>query len=64
MVTLNHLDRFHLVIDVIDRVDGLASRAALLRQQMLDARLAARRHTRQFGEHDTQITNWTWDSGY
>ena len=43
MVMLNDLDRFHLVIDVIDRVDGLASRAALLRQQMLDARLAARR---------------------
>jgi len=34
MVTLNHLDRFHLVIDVIDRVDGLASGAALLRQQL------------------------------
>jgi xylulose-5-phosphate/fructose-6-phosphate phosphoketolase len=58
MVMLNDLDRFHLVIDVIDRVDGLAGRAALLRQQMLDARLAAR----QFGEDDPQITNWTWDS--
>src|SRR6476620_9302613 len=34
MVTLNPLDRFHLVIDVIDRVDGLASGAALLRQQL------------------------------
>ena len=34
MVMLNDLDRFHLVIDVIDRVDGLASRAALLRQQI------------------------------
>ena len=61
MVMLNDLDRFHLVID---RVDGLAGRAALLRQQMLDARLAARRYTRQFGEDDPQITNWTWDSDY
>lgn len=61
MVMLNDLDRFHLVID---RVDGLAGRAALLRQQMLDARLAARRYTRQFGEDDPQITNWTWDLDY
>ena len=35
MVMLNDLDRFHLVMDVIDRVDGLASRAAVLRQRMI-----------------------------
>ena len=34
MVMLNDLDRFHLVIDVIDRVAGLADRAAVLRQRM------------------------------
>ena len=34
MVMLNDLDRFHLVIDVIDRVPGLADRAAHLRQEM------------------------------
>ena len=55
MVMLNDLDRFHLVIDVIDRVDGLANRAAVLRQRMLDARLAARRYTREHGEDDPQI---------
>ena len=33
MVMLNDLDRFHLVMDVIDRVPGLGERAALLRQQ-------------------------------
>ena len=64
MVMLNDLDRFHLVVDVIDRVDGLANRAAILRQHMLDARLAARRYTREHGEDDPQITNWTWDSNY
>ena len=42
MVMLNDLDRFHLVIDVIDRVPGLAARAAHLRQEMVDRRLAAR----------------------
>jgi xylulose-5-phosphate/fructose-6-phosphate phosphoketolase len=60
MVMLNDLDRFHLVMDVIDRVDGLASRAAVLRQRMMDARLAARAYTREHGEDDPQIAGWTW----
>lgn len=64
MVMLNDLDRFHLVMDVIDRVDGLAGRAAGLRQRMLDARLAARRYTREHGEDDPAIADWTWDPDY
>jgi xylulose-5-phosphate/fructose-6-phosphate phosphoketolase len=64
MVMLNDLDRFHLVLDVIDRVPGLANRAALLRQRMLDARLAARRYTREYGEDDPEISGWTWDSSF
>ncbi len=61
MVMLNDLDRFHLVMDVIDRVDGLGNRAAELRQRMVDARVDARRYTREHGEDDPAITNWTWD---
>ena len=64
MVMLNDLDRFHLVLDVIDRVPGLANRAALLRQRMLDARLDARRYTREHGEDDPEISGWTWDSAF
>jgi xylulose-5-phosphate/fructose-6-phosphate phosphoketolase len=64
MVMLNDLDRFHLVIDVIDRVEGLANRAAVLRQRMLDARLAARRYTREHGEDDPAISGWTWDTDF
>jgi xylulose-5-phosphate/fructose-6-phosphate phosphoketolase len=60
MVMLNDLDRFHLVIDVIDRVPGLADRAALLRQRMVDARIAARAYTRRHGEDDPAIRDWTW----
>ncbi|MEU8215026.1 phosphoketolase family protein [Micromonospora taraxaci] len=60
MVMLNDLDRFHLVIDVIDRVPGLAARAAHLRQQMVDARQAARDYTRQYGEDDPQVAEWRW----
>jgi xylulose-5-phosphate/fructose-6-phosphate phosphoketolase len=60
MVMLNDLDRFHLVMDVIDRVPSLGSRAATLRQGMADARLAARAYTREYGEDDPTITGWTW----
>ena len=60
MVMMNDLDRFHLVIDVIDRVPSLGSRAAILRQQMVDSRLAARAYTREHGEDDPAISGWTW----
>jgi xylulose-5-phosphate/fructose-6-phosphate phosphoketolase len=60
MVMRNDLDRFHLVIDVIDRVPGLGSRAAALRQQMVDARVEARAYTRQFGDDPAEIREWTW----
>jgi xylulose-5-phosphate/fructose-6-phosphate phosphoketolase len=60
MVMLNDLDRFHLVIDVLDRVPGLAAREAHLRQEMLDARLEARAYTREVGEDDPRIRGWTW----
>ncbi|MEU8177788.1 phosphoketolase family protein [Microbispora hainanensis] len=60
MAMLNDIDRFHLVMDVIDRVPGLGSRAAHLRQRMADARLRARAHTREFGEDPAEIRDWTW----
>jgi len=60
MVMLNDLDRFHLVMDVIDRVPGLDSRAGHVRQLMADCRLAARAYTREHGEDAPDIRNWTW----
>ena len=62
MVMLNDLDRFHLVIDVIDRVPELAKREAALRQEMVDSRLRARAWTREYGEDDPKIREWTWSS--
>jgi xylulose-5-phosphate/fructose-6-phosphate phosphoketolase len=59
MVMMNDLDRFHLVMDVIDRVPGLGSNAAVLRQQMSDARILARAYTREHGEDDPAIAGWT-----
>ncbi|WP_458041735.1 MULTISPECIES: phosphoketolase family protein [Bacteria] len=61
MVMLNDMDRFHLVIDVLDRVPGLAQRHGVLRQRMQDARLAARDYTRAHGEDSPEVTDWTWD---
>jgi xylulose-5-phosphate/fructose-6-phosphate phosphoketolase len=60
MVMLNDLDRFHLVMDVIDRVPGLRSKAAHVRQMMVDERFRARNHTREYGEDLPEIANWTW----
>jgi xylulose-5-phosphate/fructose-6-phosphate phosphoketolase len=60
MVMLNDLDRFHLVMDVIDRVPGLATEAAALRQELVDTRLRARAYTREHGEDDPVVSGWTW----
>jgi xylulose-5-phosphate/fructose-6-phosphate phosphoketolase len=60
MVMLNDLDRFHLVMDVIDRVPGLGPRAAHVRQLMVDRRLEARAYTRRAGEDAPEIRDWTW----
>ena len=60
MVMLNDLDRFHLVMDVIDRVPGLAGRAQSVRQLMVERRAAARAYTRQHGDDDPLISGWTW----
>lgn len=57
----NHLDRFHLVQDVVDRLPQLAITGVPLRQRM-DERLAA--HTRYLNVHGVdlpEIRNWTWE---
>jgi xylulose-5-phosphate/fructose-6-phosphate phosphoketolase len=60
MVMLNDLDRYHLVMDVIDRVAGLGEQAAPLRQEMADARLRARAYTREVGDDLPEVRDWTW----
>ncbi len=63
MVMLNDLDRFHLVMDVIDRVPGLGERAAHLRQHMSDERLRHRAYTRAHGDDPVELRDWTWPFG-
>ena len=60
MVMRNDLDRFHLVIDVIDRVPGLGTRAAQLRQRMVDERVRCRAYAKEHGEDPEAISGWTW----
>ncbi|GAB2930716.1 phosphoketolase family protein [Micromonospora polyrhachis] len=60
MLMLNDLDRFHLVLDVIDRVPGLADRATELRRLMVEARRECRDHTRRYGEDAPRVTEWRW----
>jgi xylulose-5-phosphate/fructose-6-phosphate phosphoketolase len=62
MVMLNDLDRFHLVMDVIDRTPGLAGTAGRVRQQMADKRITCRAYTREFGEDAPEIRDWKWTS--
>ncbi|HET7534107.1 MAG TPA: phosphoketolase family protein [Nocardioidaceae bacterium] len=60
MVVRNDMDRFHLVIDAIDRVPGLAKRAAVLRQEMQDLRTKHRAHVNETGADMPEITDWLW----
>jgi xylulose-5-phosphate/fructose-6-phosphate phosphoketolase len=60
MVMLNDLDRYRLAIDVLDRVPGLAAANAGLRQELEDARLHARAHTREHGEDIPEVADWRW----
>ncbi|HEX6887190.1 MAG TPA: phosphoketolase family protein [Candidatus Nanopelagicales bacterium] len=64
MVMRNDLDRYHLVMDVLDRVPELGSRYAGLRQQMADARLEARAYAEEHGEDIPEVAAWVWpDAG-
>jgi xylulose-5-phosphate/fructose-6-phosphate phosphoketolase len=60
MVAMNDMDRFHLVMDVIDRVPGLDQRAARLRQLMADTLIRHHTWTRAHGEDLPEVAGWTW----
>ena len=58
MLMLNNLDRYRLVMDVIDRVPRLGASYAGLRQQMSDARHDARAYTRANGRDIDEVQHW------
>jgi len=60
MVVLNNLDRFHLVMDVIARVPGLAESAAVVHQHMVDRRTEHWRYIREHGDDMAEVKDWRW----
>ena len=58
MTVLNDLDRFHLVIDVIDRVPGLGTRYAHVKQDMRDMLVEHRQYIREHGDDMPEIRDW------
>ena len=60
LAILNQIDRFHLVIDVIDRVPGLAARAAHLKEEMKNAIIDNLAYAHREGTDRDEITNWVW----
>lgn len=60
MVVMNDMDRFHLVMDVIDRVPGLADRAGEVRQAMIAKRAEHKCYIAVHGEDMPEILDWRW----
>jgi xylulose-5-phosphate/fructose-6-phosphate phosphoketolase len=60
MAMRNDIDRFHLVMDVIDRVPGLTSSAGHVRQLMVDGRLETRSTILLEGEDPPYVRDWMW----
>jgi xylulose-5-phosphate/fructose-6-phosphate phosphoketolase len=54
------IDRFHLVMDVIDRVASLAERAAYAKQALRDKLIDHREYIRRYGDDMPEIEYWTW----
>ena len=62
MTVLNDLDRFHLVLDVLDRVPTIGEAGASLRQMVLATLDEHRRYIRVHGEDLPQIREWRWEA--
>jgi xylulose-5-phosphate/fructose-6-phosphate phosphoketolase len=60
MTVLNELDRFHLVDSVIDRVPGLSTHSAHLRQRVRDKLVEHREYVTRHGEDMPEIKHWKW----
>ncbi|HXW35324.1 MAG TPA: phosphoketolase family protein [Acidimicrobiales bacterium] len=60
MAVMNEIDRYHLVIDAVDRVQCLGASAAHLRQAMTDALTRQWEYTKAHGDDPPEVSNWTW----
>ncbi|MEH2360877.1 phosphoketolase family protein [Nostoc sp.] len=60
MVVLNNIDRFHLVIDVIDNVKNLGAKATYIKKMLRDKLIEHKHYIAQHGEDLPEILNWKW----
>jgi xylulose-5-phosphate/fructose-6-phosphate phosphoketolase len=60
MVVRNNLDRYHLAMDVIDRVPSLGSRAVSTRQYFADQRARHHAYVTTYGEDLPEVKDWRW----
>ena len=60
MTVLNDLDRFHLVMDTIDRLPQTGEKGIYLKQQLKDKLIEHRQYIDKYGQDMPEIRNWTW----
>jgi xylulose-5-phosphate/fructose-6-phosphate phosphoketolase len=60
---LDELDRFHLVMDVIDRLPQTSSKGVYLKRQLKDKLVEHKQYTAKHGEDMPEIRNWNWQVG-
>jgi xylulose-5-phosphate/fructose-6-phosphate phosphoketolase len=60
MTVLNDLDRFHLVIDTIDRLPQTGAPGAELQRQLREKLIEHKRYINQHGRDMPEIRSWTW----
>ena len=63
MRVLNDIDRFHLVIDVVQRLHSLGNRGAYLVQRMNDKLVEHRQYIKDHGVDLPEIREWKWNNG-
>jgi xylulose-5-phosphate/fructose-6-phosphate phosphoketolase len=60
MTVLNEMDRFHLVMDVIDRLPQTGSKGVYLKQLMEDKLTAHKYYISAHGKDMPEILDWKW----